>query len=220
MNNAVRGCVTLAIGLLVLTGCQSDTKSSPGAVASAPHVVRPVHRADEVLVKLRPGLAAAKAGIVTLGKRAVSVRRLAPEGGHLRGHLDRWMRVALPPGMDVKTALAQLLLDPDVERVEPNYLVHTTAVPSDPSFSLQWGLRNTGANGGAPGADIDAVPAWDLQTGSASVVIAVIDTGVDIVHPDLADNIWINATPPVVSTSCPRSIKCPLNVAGFGISAI
>ncbi|MEW6168235.1 MAG: PKD domain-containing protein, partial [Pseudomonadota bacterium] len=192
MNNAVRRCVTLAIGLLVLTGCQSDTKSSPGAVASAPHVVRPVHRADEVLVKLRPGLAAAKAGIVTLGKRAVSVRRLAPEGGHLRGHLDRWMRVALPPGMDVKTALAQLLLDPDVERVEPNYLVHTTAVPSDPSFSLQWGLRNTGANGGAPGADIDAVPAWDLQTGSASVVIAVIDTGVDIVHPDLADNIWIN----------------------------
>lgn len=116
--------------------------------------------------------------------------------------------------------LALVLDDPDVERVEPNYLVHTTAVPSDPSFSLQWGLRNTGANGGAPGADIDAVPAWDLQTGSASVVIAVIDTGVDIVHPDLADNIWINATPPVVSTSCRRSIKCPLNVAGFGISAI
>src|SRR5262249_48878129 len=61
------------------------------------------------------------------------------------------------------------------------------------SFSSLWGLHNTGQTGGTPDADIDAPEAWDVTTGSSSVVVAVIDTGVDYTHPDLAANIWTNA---------------------------
>jgi subtilisin family serine protease len=79
-----------------------------------------------------------------------------------------------------------------VEIIEPNWIVQADAIPNDPQFHLLWGLQNTGQTGGFPGSDIRAVPAWDVETGSPSVIVAVIDTGVDIYHPDLAANIWIN----------------------------
>ena len=70
------------------------------------------------------------------------------------------------------------------------------AAPNDPSFGLQWGDLNTGqpVNGdaGTSGADERSVPAWDVTTGSRSIVIAEVDTGVDYNHPDLAAHIWSN----------------------------
>jgi len=66
----------------------------------------------------------------------------------------------------------------------------SSVTPNDPSFSLLYGLHNTGLSGGTVDADIDAPEAWGVITGSSSVVVAVIDTGVDYNHPDLAANIW------------------------------
>jgi subtilisin family serine protease/subtilisin-like proprotein convertase family protein len=65
-------------------------------------------------------------------------------------------------------------------------------VPNDPQFSSQYALQNTGQNGGTPGVDINATGAWDVTTGTPSMTVAVLDTGVDYDHPDLYDNIWIN----------------------------
>ena len=76
--------------------------------------------------------------------------------------------------------------------IEPNFIVSVDAVPNDSDFGELWGLNNTGQNGGVIDADIDAVEAWDISTGSSDVLVAVIDTGVDYTHPDLADNIWVN----------------------------
>jgi len=83
--------------------------------------------------------------------------------------------------------------------VEPNFIYsvsETTAstLPDDPTFSdgTLWGLHNTGQSGGEIDADIDAPEAWDLTTGSSNVVIAVIDTGVNYNHTDLAGNMWTN----------------------------
>ncbi len=99
-----------------------------------------------------------------------------------------------------------------VRFAEPNYLMRASAVssatpaaagtgasatiPNDPSFDLVWASHNTGqsVNGvtGVAGADDGAARAWSVTTGSRSIVIGEVDTGVDYNHPDLAANIWSN----------------------------
>ena len=94
----------------------------------------------------------------------------------------------------VAALLAGLRARADVEYAEPDYIVQTAAVPNDPSFGQLWGLRNTGqliqGVSGTPGAHISAVAAWDLTVGSSANVVAVVDTGVDYTHPDLAASMW------------------------------
>ncbi|MEL6330708.1 MAG: S8 family peptidase [Planctomycetota bacterium] len=86
---------------------------------------------------------------------------------------------------------------PFVEYAELDYVVDVTRTPNDQFYSLQYGFNNTGQQiGGIFGtadADIDAPEAWDITTGSSNVVIAVIDSGVQWDHPDLAANIWNNS---------------------------
>jgi len=74
----------------------------------------------------------------------------------------------------------------NVEYVEPNYIFHNCTLPNDSYFGWQWALNQANDH------DIDAPEAWDIETGSSDVIIAVIDSGVDYTHPDLADNIWVN----------------------------
>jgi hypothetical protein len=81
----------------------------------------------------------------------------------------------------------------NVRFIEPDAIVWSTALSNDPGFGQLWGLHNTGQSGGTPDADIDAPEAWDVTTGSADVVVGVIDTGIDYKHPDLKDNVWVNA---------------------------
>ncbi|MFV2065691.1 MAG: S8 family peptidase [Pirellulales bacterium] len=101
-------------------------------------------------------------------------------------------KIGLGPGANLDAALAAYRDRPDVLYAEPNYMVYATAEPDDLRFSELWGLNNTGQTGGTVDADIDAPAAWDVTTGSNSVVVAVIDTGVDYTHEDLAANIWVN----------------------------
>jgi len=89
--------------------------------------------------------------------------------------------------------VAALRANPHVSTFEPDAMVTGEKSPNDPWFDAQIGLHNTGQNGGTEDADIDGPEAWNLTTGSHSVVVAVIDTGVDYTHPDLAANIWTNA---------------------------
>ena len=93
----------------------------------------------------------------------------------------------------VSALLLELSLDPSIVYAEPNYTVRGLAVPNDPSFPQLWNLQNTGQSvqgvPGVAGADIHATQAWDVNTGSRNNVVAVLDTGVDYNHPDLAANI-------------------------------
>jgi len=102
----------------------------------------------------------------------------------------------LREGESVEEGISRYRTDPRVESAQPNYLYRACAFPNDTSFSSQWGLHNTGqlVNGmtGSSDADVDGPEGWDIETGDPSVIVAVIDTGVDYTHPDLANNIWQN----------------------------
>ena len=84
--------------------------------------------------------------------------------------------------------------DPEVAWVEPDFIVEglKCSTPSDPDFPRQWHLQNTGQGGGTAGADAHLPGAWDLTNGSSSIVIAVVDDGCQISHPDLAPNLFLN----------------------------
>ena len=98
----------------------------------------------------------------------------------------------LPEGLDVEQSVEFFLNHPGVMYAEPNYSIELAATPNDPDFGDLWGMQNTGQTGGLSGADIDAPLAWDITTGAPNLIVAVVDTGVDYLHPDLAANMWVN----------------------------
>jgi subtilisin family serine protease len=102
--------------------------------------------------------------------------------------------VTLPEGKTVAQAITENWRGKDqrILRVEPNWRLHVCAVPNDTRYPQMWNLNNTGQSGGTPGADISAPEAWDITTGDPNIIVAVVDTGVDYQHPDLAANIWTN----------------------------
>jgi len=82
---------------------------------------------------------------------------------------------------NVQGICAELSDDPDVEYAQPNYIYESCGEPNDPEFPDQYAHQL-----------IQMSDAWDISTGSHDILVAVLDTGVDVNHPDLKDNIWIN----------------------------
>jgi RHS repeat-associated protein len=95
-----------------------------------------------------------------------------------------------------KNILDKFKASKDVEYVQEDLQVSLYDVPGDTRFPEQWGLDNSGqtinGNAGVSGVDISALDAWDKTKGSTGVVVGVLDTGVDINHEDLRDNIYTN----------------------------
>ncbi|MBN1392625.1 MAG: S8 family serine peptidase, partial [Sedimentisphaerales bacterium] len=130
------------------------------------------------------------------------LRRLARAPQHTkRPSLDRLYKltIEIPKGQSLEKVAAAYSRDPDVEYAHPNYFLQAFNMPDDSLYPMQWALNNTGQMyppggwsnpPGTPGCDINAPEAWDICTGSTDVVVAVIDTGVDYNHRDLAGNIW------------------------------
>lgn len=94
----------------------------------------------------------------------------------------------LSEGDDTLAAVAALRLQPDVLYAEPNYIMRAAVTPDDTHFNLRQPNMNT----------VNAPTAWDTQQGSTSIVVGVIDQGIDIDHLDLQPNIWTNPAPGAV----------------------
>ena len=185
------------IGILMLAGgLPAQAALSGGRVAASglrqidPHVSR-IHGAPAIEGELIVRFAAAASAADRRDLRA----SVDASFGHGLG-LPGLQLLNLRSG-DVRSAIEELSDRPDVLYAEPNYVYEQADIPNDPSFGQLWGLNNTGQTvNGTPGtadADIDAAEAWDTATGSSSVVVAVVDSGVAWDHPDIAPNMWSNA---------------------------
>lgn len=182
---AVYICALGAFGVVFApsSAIAAPPSSSPG---NAPFKIQVDHVPGEVLVKFRnkplANVANETAAIhATLGTRAVTTLPFI--------HIQRVRGLR---GQSTEALMQAYASRADVEYVEPNIIFHTQVTPNDPLFAELWGMNNVGQTGGTPDADIDGPEAWDRQTGSSSVIVASIDTGVDYNHPDLAANIWTN----------------------------
>lgn len=154
-----------------------------------PNAQRATFRPGEVIVRLAdgaaPGSALAQGFDADLGAQRVRF------SGALGAHLYR-----LPTGVAVADALRRFRADSRVEYIEPNGLMELHQVPND-TFYDNYGGTSTDLQKwyfGGIGSDtnLNAEAAWDLSTGRSDVVIAIVDSGIDLDHPDLVANVWAN----------------------------
>lgn len=167
----------LALGAVPATPASASERSAP----VLPKLTTPLTRT--IVAKARPGVGRADVTRES-AVRGLSVVREIP-------HIGWWVLEPLP-WIDVQTAMLALSSATVFEKVEYDAVAVPSTVPNDPLFDQDWGLENTGQFGGTPDADIDATAAWDVSTGSTDVVVAVVDAGTDLSHPDLAANAWVN----------------------------
>jgi subtilisin family serine protease len=148
----------------------------------------------EIIVKYRPGVEAAAREKILSGVGLGRAKRLDMNAGDSRGRGKGLEVVRLPSGKDAAAVMKALRAQAGVAYVQPNYLYKPCfPAPNDPRFGEQWGLENATD----PTIDIGALQAWDYTTGSPTIVVGVLDTGVDTGHPELAGNIWTNPADPV-----------------------
>lgn len=152
-----------------------------------------IYANDRIIVKFKAEAepmdvdAAAEEIVRVPGVRAETLTKRPQGGTHL---------IRLNGNLSVEEAVRRAKDDPRVEFAEPDYFVYATdTVPNDPRFSDLWGMSSIGCSQCAAdqqSLSIDATRAWDITTGSDNIVVAVLDTGVDLQHEDLAANAWVN----------------------------
>jgi subtilisin family serine protease len=163
-----------------------NADAAPPAQSSPPAGVAVVP--GEVVIQYRRGIRAADKGVARGRVQAAAKDRARARTGEERE------LVTLPPGLAVADAVRTLRGDPSIAFVEPNYLYFPDAVSNDPSYvnGSTWGMYGDATTPANPYGS-QAGEAWAQGLiGSREIVVAVIDSGIDINHPDLRDNIWKN----------------------------
>src|SRR5262249_11754707 len=142
-----------------------STNQRGNVVATVTGLNQPAHHPSRVLVRFRGGPA------------------LLPGSGaaHAFAADRNLFLVENPPGLSVAEVVARYRANPAIVYAEPDYVLQVINTPTDPLWGQQWDM-----------VKISAPAAWDTQTSSSDVIVAVIDTGVDYTHPDVQANLWTN----------------------------
>lgn len=153
------------------------------------------HVANELILHLMPGYDVEE--IITQftheGPLSVSLHKSRP----LSRSMNIWLLEFDEESVNTAHFLEALNANPHIQSAQLNRIGSWRQTPNDNTFSEQWSMDNTGQQGGTPDADIDATEAWDITTGGLTalgdtIVVAVIDGGLDMSHEDLDDNLWRN----------------------------
>jgi len=147
--------------------------------------LKAAHASSQILIKYKPGILASQIQ-ASLDRAGLKVLHRFEAIGVLHCEIKAGARLV--------NVLEMCRKENDVLYAEPDYFYHTFEMnpeplpnqPNDPRFAELWGMNNSND------ADIDAPEAWDKQTGSTDVLVAIIDTGVDYNHEDLQANMWRN----------------------------
>jgi thermitase len=203
---------SLALGVLSATSAMSLGLAEVQAAPIYGAAVMPAHVNGELIVKLRDqGVGRKRASsllFASLNKALGGATVLSAAPFETDSSL---YVVKISDDSKLQAAMMALSSEPAIQYSEPNYLYTTqdqdgsqpedpvSNLPNDADFSKLWGLNNVGqadsaGQVGTAGSDIEVAPLWQAGiTGDKRVVVAVIDTGIDHLHPDLADNIFTNA---------------------------
>lgn len=157
--------------MLMLALCCSLLSFRTSAGARLNEETPPSYRPGAVLARFDERLTAREQAVLLSAKR-LSVESSIPE--------LNIVSLTVPPG-DEEATISALLRMPGVLAAELDYRAQAALTPNDPGLPQQWAL-----------AQVRAFEAWDVTTGSPGVVIATIDSGIDLTHPDLASQIWTN----------------------------
>ena len=184
--------ISSLILILIFAG-ENSFPWQPNSENSSFKKINPEFIENEILVRFKEGVSTNQITLLNekLGASTYKVYSF-PDG------LKIYHLKLKPKRISTQKALQEYKMCPEVVYATYNYTLHTLdsviphLSPNDPYFKNQWALENTGQNGGREDADIDGPEAWYISAGNNKIVIAVIDTGIQIDHPDLASNIWTN----------------------------
>lgn len=194
MSSILHRIAPIALGVIVLAGSAwaGEPMIRPGVVV--------VKLKPQAIQTIRSSKSAMASGLASLDQLNIAYdirdfRPVVPQLAVLSAGaapqrdvhgLSRYFVIEFDQGTDVLKAVSDYGADPNVELAEPDYIVPLDMVPNDPDYSMQWTHFNP------VDRDVDTQEAWDLEVGDSTVIIGVIDSGIQRNHPDLMANIWVN----------------------------
>lgn len=167
-------------------------KTKPSTLSTS---ARPTMVEGEILVTFKSTLSTSNVDGMVNGMGVVTAKKVGKKNVRL---------VKFSGNMSVQQAVNSFAADSNIVAAQPNYLYYPSAVPNDTSYGQVWAHKNTGQtitsgsyttnNPGSAGNDMDTELAWDEITDCSAIVVAVIDTGINYTHQDLASNMWTGNT--------------------------